>query len=42
MKTEMIALSSVRTVAGTIVPRDPEFVQLDPCLHRLPDEDHKK
>ncbi|MEZ5787849.1 MAG: hypothetical protein R3D62_15555 [Xanthobacteraceae bacterium] len=29
-------------VVGTIVPRGPEFVQLDPCLHSLPDEDDKK
>ena len=29
-------------VAGTIVPRGPDFVQLDPCLHRLPDEDDKQ
>lgn len=28
-------------VAGSIVPRGPDFIQLDPCLHRLPEPEDK-
>ena len=29
-------------VAGSIVPRGPDFILLDPCLHRLPDREDKQ
>jgi hypothetical protein len=29
-------------VTGSIVPRGPDFIQLDPCLHRLPEAGDKQ
>jgi hypothetical protein len=28
-------------VVGSVVPRGPDFIQLDPCLHRLPEREDK-